>query len=195
MNGFTQPAGATPLDPDTLAGLIPDIATQGELNEFEENNIIEAHRWVARGRGTDRDILLDTSLRKLHAKMFDRTWRWAGKYRLKETNIGIDWIEIPVAVVNLCLNTRAQIEAEAYDPIELAARFHHALVFIHPFPNGNGRHARFATDLLCRRQRWFRPTWGSVSLTADGASRREYIAALRDADGYDFSRLVRFITS
>lgn len=195
MNEFRQPPGATPLDADTLAGLIPDLGTQGELNEFEARNILQAVRWASRVRGQDRDILRDTSLRKLHAKMFDRTWRWAGTYRHAETNIGIDWLQIPVAVVNLCLDTRVQIEQKVYASIELAARFHHALVAIHPFPNGNGRHARLATDLLCERHGWSRPTWGSVSLTADGVARREYIASLREADGFAFNRLITFIAS
>jgi Fic-DOC domain mobile mystery protein B len=192
---FEQPPGATPIDPDTLAGLIPNLSTQGELNEFEERNILEAVHWARRARGANRDILKEPTLRKLHEKMFDKTWRWAGRYRLVGTNIGIDWYQIPVAVTNLCLDTRAQIEASIYPPVEAAARFHHALVAIHPFPNGNGRHARLATDILCERRGWKRPTWGARSLSVDGAERREYIAALKEADGYEIARLMRFMTS
>lgn len=40
------------------------------------------------------------------------------------------------------------IKASIYPPDEIAARFHHRLTRIHPFPNAKGRHARLATDLL-----------------------------------------------
>lgn len=193
MTDFTRPAGATPLDPDTLEGLLPDLTTQVELNEFEERNIYEAVRWVFGRPAHRRDILTDKALRDLHRRMFDRTWQWAGTYRVRETNIGIAPFQIPTAVRNLCLDVREQIAHDAYPPIELTARFHHSLVSIHLFPNGNGRHARLAADCLCLERGWPVLSWGAESLTAAGAARREYIAALREADAHDFGRLIRFV--
>ena len=41
--------GATPLDPDEVAGLIPKhINTQSALNEWEQQNILEATQWLMR---------------------------------------------------------------------------------------------------------------------------------------------------
>jgi hypothetical protein len=41
------PPGATPLDPNELEGLIPTyITTQGELNQLEKENILDATRWA-----------------------------------------------------------------------------------------------------------------------------------------------------
>ena len=149
---FSVPMGATPLDPDTIAGLIPNLATQAELNEFEARNISNAEQWAKRARGDNRDMLLVSTLRKLHFQMFNMTWIWAGKYRQSDTNIGIDWSHIPIQLEQLCGNIRFQVQNEVYPLDETAARFHHDLVRIHPFPNGNGRHGRLATDWLLKHK-------------------------------------------
>ncbi len=69
----------------------------------------------------------------------------------------------------------------------------HELVTIHPFPDGDGRHARRATDILLRQHGQPEFTWGSASLIADSEARREYIAALREADAGLFDRLAAFV--
>ena len=192
---FVYPDGATPLDPDSIAGLLPNLTTQGELNEFEARNILRGERWAVRARGDHRDVLLLTTLRKLHEKMFDSAWNWAGQFRRVDTNIGVAWEQIPVRLEQLCGNTRYQVAHQAFDWPELAARFHHELVLIHPFPNGNGRHARLAADLLLLRNGQSRFTWGSQSLTENSFMRREYIAALREADQGNIERLLAFVRS
>ena len=190
---FDYPEGATPLDPDAIAGLIPNLTVQTELNDFEARNILEAVAWAKRVRGPDRDMLQVTSLRKLHRKMFSLTWRWAGQFRRTQTNIGVAPEHIPMRLEQLCGNTRYQIENQVFDWEETAVRFHHGLVLIHPFPNGNGRQARLATDLLLQRNGQIRFTWGSDSLTASTDVRREYIESLREADLGSFERLLRFV--
>ncbi len=190
---FEYPEGATPLEPDAAADLIPGLTTQGELNEFEAMNILLAEQWALRARGDNRNVLLMTTLRKLHKRMFELTWKWAGEFRRVETNIGVSWLQISMQLEQLCQNTRYQVEHEVFPWDELAARFHHELVSIHPFPNGNGRHARLAADLLLLRSGQQRFTWGSRSLVEASETRREYIMALREADGGDVQRLVRFV--
>jgi Fic-DOC domain mobile mystery protein B len=187
------PEGATPLDPDTIAGLIPSLTTQAELNEFEALNILEAVTWARRARGPNRDVLLLTTLRLLHEKMFSLTWRWAGQFRKAETNIGIAPSQIPMRLEQLCGNTRYQVEHNMFEWDELAVRLHHELVMIHPFPNGNGRHARLATNILLERNGQPPFTWGSRSLTESSEIRREYIDALREADQGNIERLLRFV--
>ena len=51
------PPGATPIDADEAAGLIPaHLTLQRELNEFEEANILLATEWLlARRRGDPLD--------------------------------------------------------------------------------------------------------------------------------------------
>jgi Fic-DOC domain mobile mystery protein B len=190
---FDYPEGATPLDPDTIAGLLPNLSTQGELNEFEARNILEAVNWARRARGPNRNVLLLPTLRKLHEKMFSLTWEWAGQFRSTETNIGISPLQIPMRLEQLCGTTRYQVEHRAFPWDELAARFHHELVLIHAFPNGNGRHARLATDILLERNGQSRFTWGSHSLTESSEIRRTYIEALRDADRGNIELLLHFV--
>lgn len=187
------PEGATPLDTDAIAGLLSTLTTQAELNEFEARNILEAIVWSRRARGANRDVLLLTTLRRLHEKMFADTWQWAGQFRKVETNIGIAPAQIPMRLEQLCGNVRYQVEHAVFPWDELAARFHHELVLIHPFPNGNGRHARLAADILLERNGQTRFTWGSQSLTESSDMRREYIEALREADQGSIERLLRFV--
>ena len=189
------PEGATPLDPDVLAALLPDLSTQSELNEFEAQNIAAALRWALRSRTLRRDLLTLSGLTLLHRRMFDQTWRWAGKFRTTDTNIGVSWHQVPTMVQNLCDDTRYQVENAVYAWDELAARFHHRLVWIHPFPNGNGRHARLATDLLLAHHGQPIFTWGAVSLITDSTTRQEYLSSLRAADAGNFTSLLRFIWS
>jgi len=128
--------------------------------------------------------------------MFENTWRWAGTYRTTNKNIGVAAYLVATQVRQLCDDVRAQVEFAAYSWPELAARFHRDLVWIHPFPNGNGRHARLAADLLLIYNRQPRFTWGSLAREKSGeAIRQEYLAALRDADQGNYERLMHFAQS
>jgi len=187
------PPGATPLDADERASLIPGhIATQGDLNEWEQLNILQGER---RARSQRREILDEQFLRRLHREMFGETWRWAGRFRTSDKNIGVDWLRIGVEVKNLLDDVRYQLEHGGIPADEIAIRFHHRLVAIHPFPNGNGRHARLMADLLAERLGRPRFTWGSASLVDANDARQRYIAALRAADSRDIAPLLAFARS
>lgn len=197
MNGlFGATDGQTPLDPDESEGLIPDhITTRGQLDQWELENIAEADRW-ARTRPPDAERLLsDTYLRRLHKRMFNRTWRWAGTFRRSDKNIGIDWRQIPVRLNQLLENLRYRLENGETDTDALAAEFHYQLVFIHPFPNGNGRWSRMATDLLLESLGAEPFSWGANSKQPMNEIRDRYIAALRESDRGNLTRLAEFVRS
>ena len=99
----------------------------------------------------------------------------------------------PSASSPICIN--GCLDGSGAGPDEIATRFHHRLVWIHPFPNGNGRHARLATDLLLVTLGRPRFSWGRVNLVDAGETRRAYIAALRAADGHDIAPLLDFVRS
>lgn len=195
---ITYPPGATPLDPDELAGLIPDyITTQGELNELGQKNIEQAVIWLRRRRPSDP---LDLGfIYELHKQMFNQVWKWAGKTRTSEKNIGINWHQISTQVAELSANTKYLLEHKRYSLDEIAARFHHRLVQIHLFSNGNGRHARLITDLLIESNGSTAFTWGkgkgSAHMETEGPRRDEYIAALKEADQNSFELLLAFVRS
>ena len=193
---FQYAPGATPLDPDEAAGLVPShITTQADLNAWEQANILQAVRWVARQK--KRDLLTEGFVRDLHRRMFDQTWKWAGTFRQSNKNIGVDGTQVAVKLRNLLDNTRFQIDHKVFEPDELVVRFHHQLVWVHAFPNGNGRHARLMADVLAQQLGRPRMTWGGadVELVSMGTVRDRYLKALREADQGQWSGLIAFARS
>ena len=184
--------GSTQLDPDLRSSLIPALTTRAELDDFEARNILAAMMWARRARADHRDMLQPSTLRLLHRRMFDMTWTWAGQFRTVDTNLGVPWQLIPTQLEQLCGNVRFQIEHDVFGWNEISARFHHQLVSIHPFVNGNGRHARLATDLLRRRHGLEPFRWGRDTDPSPQTIRRNYLAALRLADSGDISALIQF---
>ena len=181
---------ATPLTPEEMRDLIPaHIAYRRELNEAEQENIVRAQEWALSRR---RDPLSEKFVKDLHRRMLGDVWRWAGKFRASARNMGIDYWQIPVALRQLLDDAQAWIEYNAYPPDEIAVRFHHRLVQIHPFPNGNGRHSRLMADLLAIQLGRERFSWGRGSLRTAGAARARYVEALRAADDHDIGLLLAF---
>jgi Fic-DOC domain mobile mystery protein B len=187
--------GQTPHDPDERAGLKPDhLTTMAELNDWEQENILRAVQWVKKVRSPD--VLSEGFCRTLHRKMFDQTWDWAGTFRRTDKNIGCDWTQIGMRLEQVLGNTRWWVNNATFGTDEIAARFHRDLVWVHPFPNGNGRHARMMADALLNRMGQRQFTWGSAgNLVAVIEARTRYLAALRVADHGDYGPLLAFARS
>jgi Fic-DOC domain mobile mystery protein B len=184
---------ATPLKPEETRDLIPaHIAYRRELNQAEQENITRAQAWALNRR---RELLSEKFIKQLHRRMLGDVWRWAGKFRTSERNLGIPFYEIHMALRQLLDDTKAWIELQTYPPDEIAVRFHHRLVQIHAFSNGNGRHARLMADLLVMRLGGARFSWGRESLRDPSAVRQRYIAALQSADNHDLGPLLAFARS
>lgn len=187
-----EPEGATPLSPEMLDGLIPGLTTQQELNEFEQLNIASAMRWAKRSRKLHKELVSMEALRFLHRKMLEDVWSWAGQFRVKDTNIGVAWHQIPEQLLKLCANVTYWQENKTWSPDEIAVRFHHKLVQIHPFPNGNGRHARLVADLMVQHEGRAPFSWGRHAIGVSGETRDTYLKALRLADRHQIERLLEF---
>jgi len=188
-----QDDASTPLTDEEREDLIPSYITlRSELNEAEQANILEAEEWAFARK---RDVLDERFLTNLHKHMFGRVWRWAGKFRQSNKNIGIDAYRISTDLRQLINDCRYWIEHGTYEPDEIAARFHHRLVSTHLFPNGNGRHARLATDLLLIALGCPRFSWGRANLVDASMTRQAYVAALRAADNQDIAPLLGFVRS
>jgi len=137
-------------------------------------------------------MVSDEYIRKLHRRMFDQTWKWAGQYRRSDKNLGIPFQEIRESLATLSGDARYWLENATYAPDEIAIRFHHRLVFIHPFPNGNGRHGRLIADALVMKLGRPAFSWGSTNLTGAGDARVRYLEALQTADRGDLKLLIAF---
>jgi len=185
------PPGATSVDDDEAESLIPShIQTRADLNAWEQANILAAVRWTRRTRAP---VLDQPTIRELHRRMFDRTWEWAGRYRHSNKNLGVDWPQITVAVHDLVEDGRLWIANETFPMDEIALRLHHRLVWIHPFPNGNGRHGRLWTDMFLRQNGRPNFEWKNAELDLPGEARTAYIRALQAADDGDYGPLLELL--
>jgi Fic-DOC domain mobile mystery protein B len=191
--------GNTPIRPEEDEQLIPRISTIGELNEYEALNILSAREWAFGGRTMkSHDPLDELYVRELHHRMFDNVWKWAGTYRQTERNIGCDPREILQRIPQLLANTRCWLENKTFPTDAALLRFHHRLTRIHPFANGNGRHARMIADVVAVKYGRAEFTWGaSKDLVAQGDARSRYLAALRalDENENDVKSLLDFARS
>jgi Fic-DOC domain mobile mystery protein B len=188
-----EPQDATPLTPDERDGLIPSHVTlRSELNELEQQNILEAYAWAFQRR---RKPVHEAFGRNLHRRMFRNVWRWAGTYRTSGKNLGVDPQLILPRLYEALEQVSYWIENKTFPPDKIAVRFSHALVVVHPFPNGNGRWSRLMADILVVKLGQQRFTWGGSASGAHDEIRSAYIAALKAADNHDFTPLLAFARS
>ena len=188
-----EPDGATELEAEEREGLkFRHVTTRGQLDHLEQANIQDGLKWLSKRRSGE--ILDERFVRELHKRMFGQVWTWAGSFRSTEKNIGIDPRQISVQLRMLLDDVKYWVEHETYPPLEACLRFHHRLVYIHLFANGNGRHARIMTDVLMAKVFKGKPIdWaGGYDLQSMNERRTEYIQVLRQADRGDYSALLRF---
>jgi Fic-DOC domain mobile mystery protein B len=191
---LTYDEGQTPIDENEKEGLkIRSITTQGELDEFEQLNIEKAVEWTIRANLKPENIMTEKFVKDLHKRMYGDVWKWAGKFRRSEKNIGITWTEIGIELRKLLEDTKYWIENETFPPDEIAIRFKHRIVSIHCFPNGNGRHSRMMADIIIEsifNKEIF--SWHQSKMVKANETRAEYIQCLKKADNGDISPLVKF---
>ncbi len=189
--------GQTPLDEDEKDELkISTIATRGELDEFEQQNIEESMQWILTKSFSTKTILSEQFIKSLHKRMYGNVWAWAGNFRKTNKNIGVDKWQISTALRTLLDDTLFWIENSTYLPDEIAIRFKHRLVSIHCFPNGNGRHSRLMADIIIDKVfklSFF--TWGEEDLVKQSETRTKYLEAIREADNNNYEPLISFARS
>lgn len=189
--------GQTPLDEEEKDGLlILTIATRGELDEFEQQNIEKAVQWIL-GRTFKPELFFtEDFVRILHKRMYADVWAWAGEFRKTNKNIGVDKWKIPSDLKYLLDDAKYWHENNTYTQDEIAVRFKHRIVSIHCFPNGNGRHSRLMADVIIEKiykQPVF--SWGAANLSDEGDTRKSYLKAVKTADRGDYSLLLAFARS
>ena len=192
-----EPEGATPLDEEDYEGLkLSGLVTRDQLNFAEAVAINDARAFYESRRLNLDGVLDDLFVRKLHHTMFGAVWDWAGRYRTRNTNIGVDAALIATSVHALVHDARLWFaHSEDRDTDKLACQVHHRLVSIHPFRNGNGRHSRLFTDLLLTAIGQSPFAWGQSSTTSSSLIRERYLQALREADRGDLEPLIHFVRS
>lgn len=190
-------AGQTPLDEEEKRDLIPSIVTREDLDAFEQENILEARKWVMQKSVLSKlDIFSEKFLLNLHKRMYGHVWKWAGTFRKTNKNIGVDKIYLATELHTLLGDAQYWLKHNTYPISDMAVIFHHRLVKIHLFPNGNGRHARMVADVIVAKFGGEKLSWGGNSdLTKPDEIRTRYIAALREADAGNYEPLLAFARS
>lgn len=193
---FDVDGGQTELSAEERKGLKPAYITyRSELNREEQENILKAEKWLLARRIAALDLADQAFICQVHKRMYGDVWDWAGKYRQSDRNIGVDYYRIHQEMRVFVDDVRYWLEHAIYSTDELALRFHHRLVWIHPFPNGNGRLSRLIADRLVISLGGPRFTWGRAHLVKAGDVRARYVDALRKADGHDLAALLVFARS
>lgn len=189
--------GQTPLEEEEKEGLlIATIATRGELDEFEQQNIEQAIQWTMARSFKPATVFTEAFIRMLHKHMYEDVWAWAGDFRKTNKNIGVDKWKIPTELKQLLDDVSYWYDNNTYSPDEIALRFKHRLVSIHCFPNGNGRHSRLIADIIIEKL-YKLPvfSWGTDSLSRDVDVRSAYLKAIKEADRGNYSFLLAFARS
>ena len=133
---------ATPLTPAERDDLIPTyITVRGELNELEQKNIATADRWAFSRRHV---VTRDRFLKGLHSTCSTVSGDGPENSGRTERNLGVKPFEIETALRQALDDARYWIEHKSIPPDEIAVRFHHRLVSVHPFPTATaaGRASR-----------------------------------------------------
>lgn len=189
--------GQTPLNEDEKQGLIPSLITRADLDKWEQENILEARKWLLHNSIPSKyDIFRKSFILNLHQRMFNHVWKWAGNFRKSNKNIGVEYYQIPLELRQLLDDTKFWLDNNTYNSTDMAIIFHHRLVKIHLFANGNGRHARLIADAIIAKYNNQQLSWGSDSdLTKPDEIRKRYISALREADIGNYEPILNFARS
>ncbi len=197
MTDDSKTAGATAGDDES--GLIqPQLADKRARDAAELEAIdraYEKHVHRARRKAADGTWLTEEFIRRVHLDMFGEIWDWAGKYRTGNVNMGVDWHKVPEQVKVLCGDFVFWNSPKASMPIlEIAARLQNRLTKVHPFKNGNGRHARLMTDIFFRSRKNPLPQWPQIQRMERGDDvRKRYIKSMKSADQENYRELIQFI--
>ncbi len=190
--------GQTAVSEEEAEGLkILSISTKAELDEFEQQNIEEALLWIKGKNWKPEKIFTEAFITDLHKRMYGGVWKWAGKFRLSEKNIGVPYYEVPIALKQLLDDALYWFTNNIYAPEEMSVRFKHRLVSIHCFANGNGRHSRLMADIIAEKIYGLSVfSWGSNQyLISKKEIRKAYINAVRAADAGKIEPLILFARS
>jgi Fic-DOC domain mobile mystery protein B len=186
--------GQTPLDEDEKEGLlIPTIATRGDLDEFEQQNIEQAILWSLKRPFKADAVFSESFIQTVHKRMYGEVWAWAGEFRKTNKNIGVDKWQISTELRYLLDDVKYWHTNNTYSPDELAIKFKHRLVTIHCFPNGNGRHSRLLADIVVSKLYGLPVfSWGAANLVKQSDTRSAYLAAMKAADRGNIQPLLNF---
>ncbi len=140
-----------------------------------------------------RHTISEVLIRTIHQIVVQETDKeWAGRYRNSNVYIA-GATHAPPDAMDVAKEMQALIDwvkgnRNKCHIIELATQFHHKLVYIHPFFDGNGRTARLMMNILLMQD-------GYPLVIILKNDRKKYYRALEAADHGSYKELTRLIAS
>jgi Fic-DOC domain mobile mystery protein B len=188
MAGWDPIPGETPIDISHLR--VKGVRDRAQLNALEAENIRKVVVKYLGKRPNRRSAPFSLSwMLRLHRQMFCDVWKWAGRTRKEDLNLGIKWYLIDESLEALA-GDLAYWGEHGMNVLERAVRLHHRAVKIHPFQNGNGRWARMLANILLRLNGGSMTEWPEPEMGNASRIRKEYLDALQAADGGDYEPLM-----
>lgn len=157
---LTPGYGETPLPHEELTALLAEVVdvldkpiTRADVYDLEQGLQDKASDELMPaaidGSLPLDELLSDHFLRDLHTRLYGPVWRWAGRWRQTEVNIGVAPEQIAVELRTTLDTIRYRWEhTDDWSPRELGITTHAEAVRIHPFTDGNGRTTRLLADLV-----------------------------------------------
>ena len=157
---LTPGYGETPLPHDELTALLPHVvkvlekpvsrAAVYDLEQAVQEQVSEDLLTAAFNGSLSLDELLtDYFVRDLHERLYGDIWSWAGRWRQRDVNIGVDPRQIAVELRSALDNIRYRWEhTDDWTARDLGLATHAETVRVHPFADGNGRTTRLLADLV-----------------------------------------------
>jgi Fic-DOC domain mobile mystery protein B len=188
MPDWEELQGETKIDVSHLK--VKGVGTRSQLNLLEAHNILKVTlKYFGRRKPTKKMAPFDLAwVKRLHREMFRDVWKWAGRIRLEEVNVGVKWYLIDEALQNL-LSDLVHWEQSGIHVMARAVRLHHQAVRIDPFPNGNGRWSRMLANIYLRSNDNREVAWPEDLLGTASAIRDQYLEAIKAADEWDYDLL------
>ena len=192
---LTPGYGETPLPHDELTALLPHVvkvlekpvsrAAVYDLEQAVQEQVSEDLLTAAFNGSLSLDKLLtDYFVRDLHERLYGDIWSWAGRWRQRDVNIGVDPRQIAVELRSALDNIRYRWEhTDDWTARDLGLATHAETVRVHPFADGNGRTTRLLADLVfitAQDPAEFQYNWD--------LDKRRYIELLRSFDTHRNAR-------
>jgi Fic-DOC domain mobile mystery protein B len=188
MGEWEPIVGETPID---VSGLIPKyVRNREQLGLLEAENILAATIKYLAAKPTSRQAPFTLKwVYRLHGEMFGKVWKWAGKRRNTELNLGAAVHRVEPMLQTLLDDMAYWRDNKVMPVVEQGARLHHRAVFIHPFENGNGRWARMLANIWLKQGGEAITAWPDQAIDRTSVIRQEYIGAVKAADRGDYTLL------
>ena len=182
--------GETPIDPSHLKDR--SNKTREQLNIAEAKNILKPIVKYLGSKPSTKFAPFDLNwFKQLHQEMFCDVWEYAGEFRQEDPNIGIRWQNIQAQLLELERDIAYWSQNGTYETVELSVRIHFRAVYIHPFPNGNGRWSRLLGNIFLRQNDHPLVKWPEETIGIEKSIARDaYLVAVKQADTGDLSELI-----